>query len=85
MNTFYIRGYSVAENLVTTVEEGLARAASEDYAFFTGQMAARTKLQAFSEARGRCSIHELPVPSTKVQLSFPLPHNSPYSKPILLR
>ncbi|CAG9113423.1 unnamed protein product [Plutella xylostella] len=41
LNTFYIRGYSDAENLVSSAEEGLARAAAQDYAFFAGQRAAR--------------------------------------------
>lgn len=42
LNTFYIRGYSDAENLVSSAEEGLARAAAQDYAFFAGQRAARS-------------------------------------------
>lgn len=85
LNAFYIRGYSDAENLVTSVEEGLSRAARQDYAFFAGQRAARTKLRSLSQARGRCSLRELPVPSTKAHLAFPLPHQSPYAKPTLLR
>nr|XP_034827049.1 glutamate receptor U1-like [Maniola hyperantus] len=36
LNAFYIRGYSEAENLVSSAEEGLVRAASQDYAFFAG-------------------------------------------------
>ncbi|VVC89935.1 unnamed protein product [Leptidea sinapis] len=84
LNEFYIRGYSEAENLVTSAEEGLSRAASQDYAFFAGQLVARTTLRSLSQARGRCALRELPVPSTRSDLSFPLPHCSAYAKPILL-
>ncbi|XP_050674362.1 glutamate receptor ionotropic, kainate 1-like, partial [Leptidea sinapis] len=84
LNEFYIRGYSEAENLVTSAEEGLSRAASQDYAFFAGQLVARTTLRSLSQARGRCALRELPVPSTRTDLSFPLPHCSAYAKPILL-
>ena len=45
LNAFYIRGYSEAENLVSTTEEGLVRAALQDYAFFSGQRVARTTLR----------------------------------------
>lgn len=45
LNAFYIRGYSDAENLVSSAEEGLARAARQDYAFFAGQRAARSTLR----------------------------------------
>ncbi|XP_022834108.1 probable glutamate receptor [Spodoptera litura] len=44
LNAFYIRGYSDADNLVSSAEEGLARAASQDYAFFAGQRVARATL-----------------------------------------
>ncbi|CAK1540461.1 unnamed protein product [Leptosia nina] len=84
LNAFYIRGYSEAENLVSSPEEGLERAASQDYAFFAGQRAARLTLMSLSQARGRCLLRELPVHSTRSQLSFPLPRGSPYSRPILL-
>ncbi|CAF4848081.1 unnamed protein product [Pieris macdunnoughi] len=85
LNAFYIRGYSEAENLVSSPEEGLARAASQDYAFFAGQRAARSTLKSMSQARGRCVLRELPVHSTRSQLSFPLPRRSPYSRVILIR
>ncbi|CAG4985926.1 unnamed protein product [Colias eurytheme] len=84
LNAFYIRGYSEAENLVSSAEEGLARAASQDYAFFAEQRSARSTLTSLSQARGRCALRELPVHSTRSQLSFPLPRRSPYSKPILV-
>ncbi|XP_072938862.1 uncharacterized protein [Epargyreus clarus] len=84
LNEFYIRGYSEAENLVSSAEEGLARAARQDYAFFTGQLAARSTLRTLSQARGRCALRELPVPSTSAQLAFPLPTGSPYARPILI-
>lgn len=45
LNAFYIRGYSDAQNLVSSAEEGLARAASQDYAFFAGQRSARSTLR----------------------------------------
>ncbi|KAG7306388.1 hypothetical protein JYU34_009018 [Plutella xylostella] len=85
LNTFYIRGYSDAENLVSSAEEGLARAASQDYAFFAGQRAARSTLRSLSQARGRCALRELPVPSTRAHLAFPLPRHSPYARPTLVR
>ncbi|KAJ2942655.1 hypothetical protein O0L34_g2124 [Tuta absoluta] len=84
LNAFYIRGYSDAENLVSSAEEGLARAARQNYAFFAGQRVARTTLRSLSQARGRCAVRELPVHSTRAHLAFPLPHRSPYTKPILL-
>ncbi|CAH2991360.1 unnamed protein product [Chilo suppressalis] len=84
LNAFYIRGYSDAENLVATAEEGLARAAKQNYAFFTGQRVARTTLRSLSQARGRCAVRELPVYSTRAQLAFPLPRRSPYARPILI-
>ncbi|XP_038214587.1 probable glutamate receptor [Zerene cesonia] len=101
LNAFYIRGYSEAENLVSSAEEGLARAASQDYAFFAEQRSARSTLdclsipvreiqidiitiRSLSQARGRCALRELPVHSTRSQLSFPLPRRSPYAKPILV-
>nr|XP_037870491.1 probable glutamate receptor [Bombyx mori] len=45
LNAFYIRGYSDSENLVSSAAEGLARAASQDYAFFAEQRAARSTLR----------------------------------------
>lgn len=45
LNAFYIRGYSEAENLVSSAEEGLVRAARQDYAFFAGQRVARSTLR----------------------------------------
>ncbi|KAL0852627.1 hypothetical protein ABMA27_016916 [Loxostege sticticalis] len=47
LNAFYIRGYSDSENLVSSAEEGLARAAGQDYAFFAGQRAARATLRTY--------------------------------------
>ncbi|XP_059050067.1 uncharacterized protein LOC131845070 [Achroia grisella] len=84
LNAFYIRGYSDAENLVSSAEEGLARAAKQDYAFFGGQRAARSTLRSLSQARGRCAVRELPVHSTRAQLAFPLPRRSPYARPTLI-
>ncbi|XP_039751005.1 probable glutamate receptor isoform X1 [Pararge aegeria] len=84
LNAFYIRGYSEAENLVSSAEEGLVRAASQDYAFFAGQRVARSTLRSLSQARGRCDLRELPVQSTRAQLAFPLPSRSPYARPILV-
>ncbi|XP_049868133.1 glutamate receptor U1-like [Pectinophora gossypiella] len=84
LNAFYIRGYSDAENLVTSAEEGLARAAQQNYAFFAGQRAARSTLRSLSQARGRCAVRELPVYSTRAHLAFPLPRRSPYARPILV-
>ncbi|XP_041988167.1 glutamate receptor 2-like [Aricia agestis] len=84
LNAFYIRGYSEAENLVSTAEEGLARAASQDYAFFAGQQVARHTIRSLSQARGRCALRELPVHSTRADMAFPLPRHSPYSRPILV-
>ncbi|XP_069356383.1 probable glutamate receptor isoform X2 [Maniola hyperantus] len=84
LNAFYIRGYSEAENLVSSAEEGLVRAASQDYAFFAGQRVARSTLRSLSQARGRCDLRELPVQSTRAQLGFPLPSRSPYARPILM-
>lgn len=45
LNAFYIRGYTDAENLVSSDEEGLMRAARQDYAFFAGQRSARSTLR----------------------------------------
>ncbi|XP_045447698.1 probable glutamate receptor [Melitaea cinxia] len=84
LNAFYIRGYSEAENLVSSTEEGLIRAAMQDYAFFSGQRAARTTIRSLSQARGRCALRELPVLSTRAQVSFPLPSRSPYARPVLI-
>ncbi|PZC82663.1 hypothetical protein B5X24_HaOG200862 [Helicoverpa armigera] len=84
LNAFYIRGYSDADNLVTSAEEGLARAARQDYAFFAGQRVARSTLRSLSQARGRCAVRELPVHSTRAHLAFPLPRQSPYARPTLL-
>ncbi|CAG4971568.1 unnamed protein product [Parnassius apollo] len=84
LNAFYIRGYSEAENLVSSAEEGLLRAAKEDYAFFSEQRAARITLRSLSQARGRCSLRELAVPSTRAQLAFPLTRGSPYGRPVLV-
>ncbi|XP_028172975.1 uncharacterized protein LOC114361946 [Ostrinia furnacalis] len=84
LNAFYIRGYSDSENLVSSAEEGLARAAKQNYAFFAGQRAARATLRNLSQARGRCAVRELPVHSTRAQLAFPLPHRSPYARPTLI-
>ncbi|KAF9413281.1 hypothetical protein HW555_008447 [Spodoptera exigua] len=84
LNAFYIRGYSDADNLVSSAEEGLARAASQDYAFFAGQRVARATLRSLSQARGRCAVRELPVHSTRAHLAFPLPRQSPYARPTLL-
>ncbi|CAD0199780.1 unnamed protein product [Chrysodeixis includens] len=84
LNAFYIRGYSDADNLVTSAEEGLARAARQDYAFFAGQRVARSTLRSLSQARGRCAVRELPVQSTRAHLAFPLPRQSPYARPTLL-
>ncbi|KAM3964291.1 glutamate receptor U1 [Aphomia sociella] len=84
LNAFYIRGYSDAENLVSSAEEGLARTAKQDYAFFGGQRAARSTLRSLSQARGRCAVRELPVHSTRAQLAFPLPRRSPYARPTLI-
>ncbi|XP_061730130.1 uncharacterized protein LOC133534851 [Cydia pomonella] len=84
LNAFYIRGYSDAENLVSSAEEGLARAARLDYAFFAGQRAARSTLKSLSQARGRCALRELAVPSTRAHLAFPLPLRSPYARPTLV-
>ncbi|XP_046962239.1 uncharacterized protein LOC124531762 [Vanessa cardui] len=84
LNAFYIRGYSEAENLVSSTEEGLVRAASQDYAFFSGQRAARTTIRSLSQARGRCALRELPVLSTRAQVAFPLPSGSPYARPVLI-
>ncbi|KAJ0175630.1 hypothetical protein K1T71_008789 [Dendrolimus kikuchii] len=87
LNEIYIRGYSEAKNLVSSVEEGLARTANENYAFFAGQRAAPTFCcwySSFSQARGRCTVRELPVHSTRALLAFPLPRHSPYTKPILV-
>ncbi|CAG9578847.1 unnamed protein product [Danaus chrysippus] len=84
LNAFYIRGYSEAENLVLSAEEGLVRAAKQDYAFFAGQRIARSTLRSLSQARGRCALRELPVHSTQAQLAFPLSRGSPYSKLILI-
>ncbi|KPJ12050.1 Glutamate receptor, ionotropic kainate 1 [Papilio machaon] len=84
LNAFYIRGYSEAENLVSSAEEGLFRAAKQDYAFFSEQRTARTTLRSLSQSRGRCSLRELPVPSTRAQLAFPLSKRSPYARPILV-
>ncbi|XP_045534579.1 uncharacterized protein LOC106714049 [Papilio machaon] len=84
LNAFYIRGYSEAENLVSSAEEGLFRAAKQDYAFFSEQRTARTTLRSLSQARGRCSLRELAVPSTRAQLAFPLSKRSPYARPILV-
>ncbi|XP_053613152.1 uncharacterized protein LOC128676810 [Plodia interpunctella] len=84
LNAFYIRGYSDADNLVSSAEEGLARAAKQDYAFFAGQRSARSTLRSLSQARGRCAVRELPVHSTRAQLAFPLPRRSPYARPTLV-
>ncbi|KAG6460188.1 uncharacterized protein LOC115450000 isoform X2 [Manduca sexta] len=84
LNAFYIRGYSNAENLVSSADEGLARAATQDYAFFAGQRAARSTLRSLSQARGRCAVRELPVHTTRAHLAFPLAKNSPYAKPLLV-
>ncbi|CAH0714308.1 unnamed protein product, partial [Brenthis ino] len=84
LNAFYIRGYSEAENLVSSTEEGLVRAAKQDYAFFSGQRVARSTLRSLSQARGRCALRELPVLSTRTQLAFPLLSSSPYARSILL-
>ncbi|XP_050347210.1 probable glutamate receptor [Nymphalis io] len=84
LNAFYIRGYSEAENLVSSTEEGLVRAAIQDYAFFSGQRAARTTIRSLSQARGRCALRELPVLSTRAQVAFPLPSGSPYARPVLI-
>ncbi|CAH2076297.1 unnamed protein product, partial [Iphiclides podalirius] len=84
LNAFYIRGYSEAENLVTTAEEGLLRAAKYDYAFFSEQRSARTTLRSLSQARGRCTLRELAVPSTGAHLAFPLLKGSPYARPVLV-
>ncbi|KAJ8721550.1 hypothetical protein PYW07_002325 [Mythimna separata] len=84
LNAFYIRGYSDADNLVSSAEEGLARAARQDYAFFAGQRVARSTLRSLSQARGRCAVRELPVHSTRAHLAFPLPRQSPYARPTLL-
>ncbi|XP_075974969.1 putative glutamate receptor isoform X3 [Anticarsia gemmatalis] len=84
LNAFYIRGYSDADNLVSSAEEGLARAARQDYAFFAGQRVARSTLRSLSQARGRCAVRELPVHSTRAHLAFPLPRHSPYARPTLV-
>ncbi|XP_064072067.1 probable glutamate receptor [Vanessa tameamea] len=84
LNAFYIRGYSEAENLVSSTEEGLVRAAIQDYAFFSGQRAARATIRSLSQARGRCALRELPVLSTRAQVAFPLPSGSPYARPVLI-
>ncbi|XP_052739573.1 glutamate receptor ionotropic, kainate 3-like [Bicyclus anynana] len=52
LNAFYIRGYSEAENLVSSAEEGLVRAARQDYAFFAGQRVARSTLSTLPSAAG---------------------------------
>ncbi|GBP63264.1 hypothetical protein EVAR_89054_1 [Eumeta japonica] len=59
--------------------------AGQDYAFFAGQRAARTALRSLRQPGGRCALRELPVPSTRTHLAFPLPNRSPYAKPTLLR
>ncbi|KAL4715512.1 hypothetical protein ACJJTC_009138 [Scirpophaga incertulas] len=84
LNVFYIRGYSDAENLVSSAAEGLARAAKQDYAFFSNRRTARSTLRSLSQASGRCAVRELPVQSTRAHLAFPLPRGSPYARPTLL-
>ncbi|CAB3223642.1 unnamed protein product [Arctia plantaginis] len=84
LNAFYIRGYSDADNLVSSAEEGLTRAAQQDYAFFAGQRVARSTLRLLSQARGRCAVRELPIYSTRAHLAFPLPRYSPYARPTLV-